>query len=83
VIKLKFGFVKVRYRGLAKNGNRLFSACALTNLLTARNYLLQVGVELRLKPTPYPKNQQNSAHPPPSPRNIAHVHSLATCSEFP
>jgi IS5 family transposase len=43
VIKLKFGFVKVRYRGLAKNGNRLFSACALTNLLTARNYLLQVA----------------------------------------
>jgi IS5 family transposase len=43
LIKLKFGFVKVRYRGLAKNGNRLFSACALTNLLTAKNYLLQVA----------------------------------------
>ena len=24
VMKLKFGFVKVRYRGLAKNANRLF-----------------------------------------------------------
>jgi IS5 family transposase len=42
LIKLKFGFVKVRYRGLNKNGNRLFSLCALTNLLTAKSHLLQV-----------------------------------------
>ena len=32
VMKLKFGFVKVRYRGLDKNANRLFVACALVNL---------------------------------------------------
>jgi IS5 family transposase len=32
VIKLVFGFAKVRYRGLAKNGNRLFVAAALSNL---------------------------------------------------
>ena len=25
VLKLKFGFVKVRYRGLAKNANRFFA----------------------------------------------------------
>ena len=31
VMKLKFGFVKVRYRGLAKNANRLFATCALVN----------------------------------------------------
>ena len=43
LIKLKFGFVKVRYRGLLKNRNRLFSTCALTNLLTARNHLLGVA----------------------------------------
>jgi IS5 family transposase len=43
LIKLKFGFVKLRYRGLDKNRNRLFSTCALTNLLTARNYLLEVA----------------------------------------
>lgn len=43
LIKLKLGFVKARYRGLKKNGNRLFSACALTNLLTAKNHLLQVA----------------------------------------
>jgi IS5 family transposase len=41
ILKLKFGFVKVRYRGLKKNGNRLFAACALVNLFTARKKLLR------------------------------------------
>lgn len=40
VLKLKFGFVQVRYRGLKKNGNRLFAACALTNLFMVRKKLL-------------------------------------------
>jgi transposase, IS5 family len=40
VMKLKFGFVKVRYRGLAKNANRLFATCALVNLFMVRNRLL-------------------------------------------
>jgi transposase, IS5 family len=40
VMKLKFGFVKVRYRGLKKNGNRLFATCALVNLFMARRRLL-------------------------------------------
>jgi transposase, IS5 family len=40
ILKLKFGFVKVRYRGLKKNGHRLFAACALVNLFTARKKLL-------------------------------------------
>jgi len=31
VMKLKFGFVKVRYRGLRKNANRLFTTCALVS----------------------------------------------------
>ena len=39
VMKLKFGFVKVRYRGLKKNGNRLFATCALVNLYLARQKL--------------------------------------------
>jgi IS5 family transposase len=42
VLKLKFGFVKVRYRGLKKNGNRLFATCALVNLYVARKKLLAV-----------------------------------------
>ena len=41
VMKLKFGFVKVRYRGLAKNANRLFATCALVNLYLARPKLLR------------------------------------------
>jgi len=40
VLKLKFGFVKVRYRGMAKNANRLFAAFALANLFLVRGKLL-------------------------------------------
>jgi len=40
VMKLKFGFVKVRYRGLVKNANRLFATCALVNLFLVRKRLL-------------------------------------------
>jgi IS5 family transposase len=43
VLKLQFGFVKVRYRGLAKNANRLFAACALVNLFTVRKKLLRLA----------------------------------------
>jgi IS5 family transposase len=40
VIKRTFGFAKVRYRGLAKNGNRLFVAAALANLFMVRKPLM-------------------------------------------
>lgn len=43
VIKRVFGFAKVRYRGLAKNGNRLFVAAALANLHTLRKPLLDAA----------------------------------------
>jgi len=43
VLKLKLGFVKVRYRGLKKNGNRLFAACALVNLFMVRKKLLRLA----------------------------------------
>jgi IS5 family transposase len=39
VIKRIFGFVKVRYRGLEKNANRLFTTCALANLYLVRGKL--------------------------------------------
>jgi IS5 family transposase len=45
LIKLRFGFTKIRYRGLLKNANRLFATCALANLLTARSHLLQVAAQ--------------------------------------
>src|SRR5579859_5298173 len=37
IMKLKFGFVKVRYRGIRKNANRLFATCALVNLYASQN----------------------------------------------
>jgi transposase, IS5 family len=40
VIKRVFGFRKVRYRGLAKNGNRLFVTAALANIFLVRYRLL-------------------------------------------
>lgn len=40
ILKLKFGFVKVRYRGLAKNANRVFATCALVNLFIVRKKLM-------------------------------------------
>jgi IS5 family transposase len=40
VMKLKFGFVKLRYRGLKKNANQVFAVCALVNLYLAREKLL-------------------------------------------
>jgi transposase, IS5 family len=42
VIKRIFGFVKVRYRGLEKNANRLFATCALANLYLVRGKLLRL-----------------------------------------
>src|ERR1039457_6150129 len=44
VMKLKFGFVKVRYRGLAKNANRLFAT---------RSEERRVGKECRSRWSPY------------------------------
>ncbi len=42
VVKRLWGFTKVRYRGLAKNANRLFVAFALSNLFVSRNKLLRM-----------------------------------------
>ena len=41
VLKGVFGFVKVRYRGLAKNTQRLWVSCGLTNLFMVRHQLLR------------------------------------------
>ena len=40
VIKRVFGFTKVHYRGLAKNTQRLWVSCGLTNLFMVRHRLL-------------------------------------------
>ena len=43
VLKLRFGFTRVRFRGLAKNLHRLLSTCALANLYTASKHLLAIS----------------------------------------
>lgn len=40
MIKRVFGFRKVRYRGLAKNGHRLFVTAALANIFLVRYSVL-------------------------------------------
>jgi IS5 family transposase len=42
-LKQRFGFVKVRYRGLAKNLHRLYTSFALINLITAQRLLAVSG----------------------------------------
>ncbi|MBS3935397.1 MAG: IS5/IS1182 family transposase, partial [Sulfuritalea sp.] len=41
--KRQFGYVKVRYRGLAKNTAQLTTLFALSNLWMARRVLLTAG----------------------------------------
>ena len=38
-VKRRFGYAKVRYRGLAKNTQRLALLLGLTNLITTERYL--------------------------------------------
>lgn len=42
VMKRQFGFTKVRYRGLDKNAQCVFTKCALVNLVLAKKKLLAV-----------------------------------------
>ena len=45
IIKRIFGFAKVSYRGLKKNGNRLFMVAALANIFMARHHLFKLQQE--------------------------------------
>ena len=47
VIKRQFGYVKVRFRGLAKNTAQLMTLFALSNLWMARRHLLAGAGEVR------------------------------------
>jgi len=48
VIKRQFGYVKVRYRGLAKNSAQVQTLFALSNLWMARRQLLPAAGSVRL-----------------------------------
>ena len=41
IIKNRFGFSKVRYRGLAKNAHHLFVSCALANIVMVKKALVK------------------------------------------
>ena len=43
VMKLQFGFVKMRYRKLKTNAHRLFATCAPVNLFMVRKQLLRLA----------------------------------------
>ena len=43
VMKRQFGFDRVRYKGLAKNANRMFTCFALVNLYLTRKRLAPLG----------------------------------------
>ena len=43
VMKRQFGFDQVRYKGLAKNANRMFACFALANLYLTRKRLAPLG----------------------------------------
>ena len=43
VMKLKFAFVKLRYRGSKKNATQLFAVCGRVNLYLPRRKLLLVA----------------------------------------
>ena len=78
VMKLKFGFVKVRYRGLDKNANRLFVTCALVNLFLVRKRLLDKDVAKWLRENaPEPRHGQNYLCFPHQARNTGLSSSLS------
>ncbi|KIL06365.1 transposase [Stutzerimonas stutzeri] len=48
MIKRQFGYVKVRFRGLAKNTAQLVTLFALSNLWMARRHLLTTAGKVHL-----------------------------------
>ncbi|MGS2724950.1 IS5 family transposase [Porticoccus sp. GXU_MW_L64] len=41
IMKGRFGFAKVRYKGIDKNAHHLFVSCALANMVVAKTHLLK------------------------------------------
>jgi len=64
VIKRQFGYVKVRYRGLAKNTAQVLTLFALSNLWMKRKQLLPVAGSVRLSSGDCPRNAPEMAQNP-------------------
>ena len=54
VVKCQFGYRKVRYRGIAKNGAQVFSLLALANLYLARRTLASAWRHQAIRSRPPP-----------------------------
>ena len=82
VIKRQFGFVKVKYRGLAKNTANLVTLFALSNLWIARKRLLSMALGLvRPKAAKGPRRGSKSAFKHGAKRWISrHLKNLASAS---
>jgi hypothetical protein len=66
VVKRLWGFGKVRYRGLAKNATRAFTALALANIYLSRQRLTAQGAPVRAAMGPRgPRNR------PDGPQDVA------------
>ncbi len=72
VIKRQFGFVKVRYHGLKKSTQQLFTLFALSNLWMVRAKLMQMQASVRVKTGGVPvKTGENSLNWAEKGRNLA------------
>jgi len=94
ILKRIFGFDKVRYRGLAKNDNRLCACFALVNLYLHRNAWSSSGRSVSEgRRTAFRDNQSPnrastssvscSKNADPSPRKLRPPGKSATCAELP
>ncbi|TQE92892.1 MAG: transposase [Spiribacter salinus] len=72
-IKRVFGFHKVRYRGIPKNANRLFVACALSNPFMVRRPLL-AGRSVSSASTATENEPDNAVKADPNEALAASVH---------
>jgi hypothetical protein len=74
VIKRQFGYVKVKYRGLAKNTANLMTLFALYNIWVVRKRLLNMGTQAWVRPKTARKpwtGAQTLRNPPQTPKNLA------------
>jgi len=92
IIKRVFGFAKACYRGLKKNGNRLFVVAALANLFMARHPLFRLqGGKVRLVNAKWPEKacKYRAAGEIPLPivssslKMCSPPSSVVTCSDLP
>ena len=71
VVKCQFGYRKVRYRGIAKNGAQSFSLLAIANLYLARRDLRPPDLTKAIRSRPPPELAALTRKRSPKPQTIA------------